>query len=196
MYTADRKKWSISALAILSLCSSVEDSLLECLRANISKRSPTFDLVSKPRSGKYLQFRKKSLFTTVLITNNGRLDQRPGLKTIFWNIFWKWCPHFALSYHGYTTPPRTKDTTCTVLHLCEGQRVWYIEFGALQLACTSDLSKRPQNKNKSWQEIFVLFAFTNKSNKTFLAIYGMIVMWIFRLISIISLRMRTVRTNA
>ena len=35
MYTANKKKWSISALEILSLCSSVEDSLLECLRANI-----------------------------------------------------------------------------------------------------------------------------------------------------------------
>ena len=37
-----------------------------------------------------------------------------------------------------------------------------IEFGALPLACTRDLSKRPQNKSESWQENFVLFAFTNK----------------------------------
>ena len=44
----------------------------------------------------------------------------------------------------------------------EGQRVRYVEFGALQLACTPDLSKRPRNKIKRWQENFALFDFTNK----------------------------------
>ena len=63
-----------------SVCSSVEDSLLECLRANISRRSSTFDFVSKPRSGKDLHFTFFSLFITVLITNNGRLDQRAWFK--------------------------------------------------------------------------------------------------------------------
>ena len=128
MCTADRKKWRISALEILSLCSSVEDSLLECLRANISKRSPTFDLVSKPRSGKYLQFRKKSLFTTVLITNNGRLDQRAWFKKEILEVlrlFWKWCPHVALSYHGYTIPPIPKDTTCTATSVGRSTRLVY-----------------------------------------------------------------------
>ena len=56
----------------LSISSSVEDSLLECLRANILRRSSTFDFVSKRRSGKDLQFRKKSLLTTVLITDSWR----------------------------------------------------------------------------------------------------------------------------
>ena len=95
----------------------------------------------------------------------------PGFKNIFWKIFWKWCPQLVLSNHGYTTPPRTKIPPAP-LHLWEGQRVWCIEFGALQLACTPDLSKRPQNKGKSWQENCAWFSFTNKQSKTtFLAIY-------------------------
>ena len=57
---------------------------------------------------------------------------------------------------------REPKTPPAPLHLWEGKRIWYIEFGALQLACTPDLSKRPQNKIKSWQEIFPLFACTNK----------------------------------
>ena len=57
---------------------------------------------------------------------------------------------------------RELKTSPAPLHLWEGQRVWYIEFGALQLACTAGLSKRPQNKRKSWQEFFALFAFTSK----------------------------------
>jgi len=48
------------------------------------------------------------------------------------------------------------------LHLWEGQRVWYIEFGALQLACTPDLSKRPQNNTKVGKKKNALFASTNK----------------------------------
>ena len=70
---------------------------------------------------------------------------------------------------------RELKTPPAPLHLWEGQRVWYIEFGALQLlACTPDLSKRPQNRSKSWHEFFALFAFTNNEKKTtFLAIYSM-----------------------
>ena len=67
---------------------------------------------------------------------------------------------------------RELKTRPAPLHLWEGQRVWYIEFGSLQLACTLELSKRPQNKSKSWQENFALFAFANKQKKTaFLATY-------------------------
>ena len=57
---------------ILSLCPSVEDSLLECLRAKIERLSSTFDFEGKPRSGKVLQFGIFSKLTTVLMTNNGR----------------------------------------------------------------------------------------------------------------------------
>ena len=39
-----------------------------------------FDFVSKPRTGKDLQFCFFSLFTTVRITNNARLDQRAWFK--------------------------------------------------------------------------------------------------------------------
>ena len=67
---------------------------------------------------------------------------------------------------------RGLQTPHAPLHPWEGQCVWYIKFGALQLACTPDVSKRPQNKSKSWQENFALFAFTNKQYKTtFLAMY-------------------------
>ena len=120
-----------------------------------------FWFVSKPRSGKDLQFRFFSLFTALLITNNGRLDQRAWFKNGFLEDFWKWCPNFRWVTTD-TQRHRKLNTPPASLHLWEDQRVWYIGFGALQLASTPDLSKRPQNKNKSWQYFFTLFAFTNK----------------------------------
>ena len=146
---ADIKKWTNSALGILSLCSSVEDSVLECLRANIWRRSSTFDFVSKPRSGKDLQFRKKLLFTTALITSNGRLDQRAWFKNDIWEDILSSGVHTLRWVLTDTQRHRELKTLPAALHLWKGQRVWYIEIGALQLACTPDLSKRPQNKSKS-----------------------------------------------
>ena len=43
--------WKHHRAGILSLCSSVVDSLLECLRANIQRSSSTFDFVSKIGQG-------------------------------------------------------------------------------------------------------------------------------------------------
>ena len=157
MYTTERKKWSISALEILSICSSVEDSLLERLRANILRRPSTFDFVSKPRSGKDPQFLKISLFTTVLISNHGRLDQRAWFKNDILEDFFESGVHTLRWVTTDTQRHREIKTLPAPLHLWEGEHVRYIEFGALQLACTPDLSKRPQNKSKSWQENFALF---------------------------------------
>ena len=122
------------------------------------------DFVSKPRSGKDLQFWNFSLFTAVLITNNGRLDNGPCIKTDILEFLFESGVHSLRWVTTDTQRHRELKTPPAPLHqiLWEGQRVWYIEFGALQLACTPDLSKRPQNKSKSWQENFALFAFTNK----------------------------------
>ena len=139
MYTTDRKNEAWTRWK-LCLCWSVEDSLLECLRANIWRHSSTFDFVSKPRSGKDLQFWKFSLFSTVPNTNSGRLDQRAWFtnKWYFGSFFEKWCPHFALSYRGYTTSPRTKDTTWTATSVRRSTRLVY------QIWCsTASLHTRP-----------------------------------------------------
>ena len=54
-------------------------------------------------------------------------------------------------------------TPCAPQHLWEGQRVWYIEFGALQLACTPDPRKRPPNKVTVGKNLLrCLFSLTNK----------------------------------
>ena len=57
--------------------------------------------------------KKKSLFSSVLVANNGRLALRARVRYDTLEIFWRWCPHLALTYHVHTTPPRTKDNTCT-----------------------------------------------------------------------------------
>ena len=133
--------------------------------------------MNKPRLDKDLQFRTKTLFTTVQITNNGRLDQRLLFKNDILKDYFesgvhtlRWVTTDAQRHRELKTPPEP-------LHdLWEGQCVWYIEFGALQLACIPDLAKWPQNESKSWQENFALFAFANKQKKTaFLAIY--IIWW-------------------
>ena len=161
MYTAERKKWSISALEILSLCSSVEDSLLRVPTRKHIKTFVNLWFRKQTRIGQG-SFGKKSLFITVLITRNGRLDQRAWLKNDVLEDFFesdvhtlRWVTTDTQRHQELKTPPAP-------LHLWEGRRVWYIEFGALQLACTPDLSKRPQNQSKSWQEDVALFAFTNK----------------------------------
>ena len=179
MYTADRKKRN--ALETLSLCSSAEDSLLECPRANIQRLSSTFNFVSKPRSGKDLQFILFSVFTTVLITNNGRLDQRVWFKNDILEDFFDSGLHTLRWVTTDTQRHRELKTPPAPLHLWEGQRVWYTQFGALQLACTPDLSKRPRNKSKSRQGNFALFAFTIKirskddiASYIYIISYGMI----------------------
>ena len=159
MYAADRKKWSISALESLSICLSVEDSLL---RVPTRKHPTSFVnlwFCAQTKIGKDLQFRKTLFFTTVLITNNGRLDQRTWfLNDILEEFFGsgvhtlRWVTTDTQRYRELKTPPAP-------LHLWGGQRVWYIEFGALQLACTPDLSKRPQSKSKCWQDFFCVVCF-------------------------------------
>ena len=96
------------------------------------------------------------------MTNNGRLDQRAWCKNDIVEDFFESGVHTLRWVTTDTQRHRELKTPSAPLHLWEDQRVWYIELDALQLACTLDLSKRPQNKSKSWQEVFPLFAFTNK----------------------------------
>ena len=48
-----------------------------------------------------------------------------GLERYFGSFLWKGCPHFALSYHGYATPSRTKDITCTATSVGRLTRLVY-----------------------------------------------------------------------
>ena len=176
VYTADSRKSSTCEQEFTSLPSREEDNVLK-RRCQIISKVRIFLCAKEVRArtylklGKDLQFRKTSLFITILITSNGRLDQRAWFKNDILEHFFENSAHTLRWVTTDTPRRRERKTPPEPLHLWEGEGVWYIEFGALQLACTSDLSKRPQNKNKSWQEVFVLFAFTNKkSKKTFLAI--------------------------
>ena len=111
------------------------------------------------------------MYKRQLITNNGRLYQRVWFTNDTLEDFFDSGVHTLRLVTTDTQRHREQKTPPAPLHLWEVQRVWYIEFGALQLACTPDLLKRPQNKSKSWQEFFALFVFTNKQeNTTFLAI--------------------------
>ena len=94
------------------------------------------------------------------MTNNGRLDQRAWFKNDILEDFCESGVHTLRLVTTGTQRHRELKTTPAPLHLWEGQRIWYIELGALQL--TPDLSKRPQSKSKSCQEKIALFAFTNK----------------------------------
>ena len=163
MYNADKKKWRTNALEFLGLCSSVEDSLLECLRETSAKDVRNFWFREQTKIGQGSSIYHFSLFTTVPITNNGRLDQPAWIKN---NMLEDWLDESGVHTLRWVTTDteghRDLQTPFAPLHLWEGQRVWYIEFGALQLACTPDLVKRPQSKRKSWQVNCALFALTNK----------------------------------
>ena len=83
------------------------------------------------------------------MTNNGRLDQRAWFKNDILEDFFETINSVHTLRWVTTDTQRNRElkTPPAPLHLWEGQRVWYIEFGALQLAYTPDLSKRPQNKS-------------------------------------------------
>ena len=136
---------------------------------------------------------KKSLFTTVLITNNGHLDQRTWFKNDILEDFLESGVHTLRRVTTDTQRYRELKTPPAPLHLWDVQRVSYVEFGAQQLSCTPDLSKRPQNKSKSWQETIALFSFTNKHYKTtFLAIYSMTICYCLVLLLFSSVYLRLV----
>ena len=99
-----------------------------------------------------------SIFTTVQNANNGRLDQWAWLKRrhLGW-FFQRWSPYFALIYHGYTTPPTTKDTTCTATSVGRSAslvcRTWCSTVG-LHIGPFKTTAKR---KYKLPRKLFVVF---------------------------------------
>ena len=126
MYAADRKKWSISALEILSICLSVEDSLL---RVPTRKHPTSFVnlwFCAQTKIGNDLQFRKTLFFTTVLITNNGRLDQRTWFLNDILEEFFGSGVHTLRCVTTDTQRYRELKTPPAPLHLRKGQRVWYV----------------------------------------------------------------------
>ena len=96
------------------------------------------------------------------MTNNGRLDQRAWCKNDIVEDFFESGVYTLRWVTTDTQRHRELKTPSAPLHLCEGQCVWYVQFDALKLAFTPDLSKRPQNQTKGWQEKNALFASTNK----------------------------------
>ena len=98
----------------------------------------------------------------MIVTDNGRLDQRAWFKNDILEVFFESGVHTLRRVTTDKQRHRQLKTPPAPLHLWEGQRVWHVEIGAIQLDCTPDLSKRPQNKSKSLQEFFAQFDFTNK----------------------------------
>ena len=70
----------------------------------------------------------------------GASTNGPGLHTIFWKIFLKVVSTLCVEFATDTQHHRELKTPPAPLRLWEGQRGWYIDFGALQLACIINTS--------------------------------------------------------
>ena len=80
------------------------------------------------------------------MTNNERLDQRAWFLNDISEDFFGSGVHTLRWVTTDTQRHRKLKTPPAPLHLSEGQRVWYIEFSALQLACTPDPFKATANQ--------------------------------------------------